>query len=117
MSLEETVREYLVEHPDASFVNREVFYPVWHEIRPLLDYDILCPTLLMNEGLLRGEEDKQRFRNSFEQPHDKHIALIDLIQREGEYGFMLLYIYICETITSTGHSEAARILTEVGKLV
>ena len=114
MSLKETVQEYLDQHSGASFVNKEVFFHVWHKIKPLLDYDLLRPSLLMNRDLVRNEEDELRLRGSFNQPHDRHTALIDLVKRGGEYGFMLLYIYICETITSPGHSEAARILTEAG---
>ncbi len=116
MSVEEIVLEYLREHPDAKFVNREVFYPAYfqRQIRQLLNYEVLYPPLLMHQDLVKTEEDMKRFTSSFNQPHDQHIALIELLERGGEYGFMLLYIYICETITTPGHSEAARILTEAG---
>ena len=115
MSLEETVREYFQTHPDARFVNKEVFYYVWQDIRPLLNYDILCPCLLTNQELVSNEEDEKRLRKSSEQPHDKHSTLIEIVRRRTEYGFMILYIYICESITAPGHYEAARLLTEAGE--
>ena len=117
MSLEETVREFLNAHPEARFVNKEVFYPAYyaHKFQQLLDYEALYPHL-MNHNLVKNEEDIKRIQSAFSQPHDQHVALIELVERGGDYGFMLLYIYICATCKSSpDHSEVARILTAAGE--
>ena len=73
---------------------------------------------LMGLKLVRNVDDVERLTSPYLQPHDRHAALIQLAEKGGEYGFMLLYLCICATSEeSRGHANAARILTDVGRYV
>lgn len=112
--LQEGVREFLKSNPNVSYVNKEVFFFGYNKIQHLLDYSLLYP-LLMSHDLARNSDDLERLTSSYHQPHDRHVALLQLAERGGEYGFMLLYMCICATSSeSHGHLEAVRILDSVG---
>ena len=115
-SLEDLVGKDTERNPEAKCVNIGVFVSVNHKIHQLLDAEILFPKLL-ERGLVSNEEEVERLRSSFEQPHDHYGALIDLASRGGDRGFQLLYILICDTVDSApGHSEAAMIISEEGTI-
>ena len=102
-------------NPNCNYVNKEVIYHCYYEIKPYLDNNVLYP-IMMSHDLVRNADDVERLTSSYIQPHDRHAALIQLAEKGGEYGFMLLYMCICATSEeSPGHADAARILTDVGR--
>ena len=112
---EAKVKDFLGTNPDRCYVNKEVFYKCYYKIRPLLDIDLLYP-LLMRHGIAKNSEDIERLTSAFHQPQDRHSALLGLTEKGGEYGFMVLYMCICETSEdSPGHIEAAQMLDIEGK--
>ena len=114
-SQEVRAREFLNSHPHIHYVNKEVFYFCYHKIQRLLDYNLLFP-LLMSHELARNSDDAEKLTSSYHQPHDRHIALLQLAERGGEYGFMLLYMCISATCSeSRGHAEAVGILDSEGE--
>ena len=115
--VEEIVKDFMKINPNCSYVNKEVFYHCYYEIKPYLDINLLFP-IMMGLKLVQNANDVERLTSPYFQPHDRHAALIKLAEKGGEYGFMLLYICICATSEeSPGHADAARILNDVGRLV
>lgn len=113
-SAEERVQEYLGENQGCHYVNKEVFWHSYAKIKPFLDNLLLFP-LLMSHDLATDTEDVEKLINSSLQPHHRHLALLELADRGGEYGYMLLFMCIAATSEkSPGHADAARILQETG---
>ena len=69
----------------------------------------------MRWKLVKNFEDIEKLVNSSLQPHQRQIALLELAEKGGEYGYMLLFMCIHETSeVSAGHEDAAKILQEKG---
>ena len=113
MSAEGRVREFLGNNPGFYFVNKEVFWDCYVRIKPYLDNSLLFP-VLMRHNLARDLDDLQRLTEPSHQPHQRHLALLELADRGGEYGYMLLFMCIHEANQSPGHEDAAKILQETG---
>ena len=114
-SVEEMVKDFMMINPNCSYVNKEVFYHCYREIKPYLDNNVLYP-IMMSHDLVRNADDVEKLTSPYLQPQDRYTALIKLAEKGGEYGFMLLYMCICATSEeSPGHADAARILTDVGR--
>ena len=114
-SVEEIVKDFIKINPNCVYVNKEVFYYCYYEIKPYLDNVLLFP-IMMGLDLVRNVDDVERLTSQHLPPHDRHTALIQLAEKGGEYGFMLLYMCICATSEdSPGHADAARRLTDVGR--
>ena len=113
--MEEIVKDLMKINPNCSYVNKEVFHHCYYNMRPYLDNNILCP-IMMGLGLVRNTDDVEKLTSRYLPLHDRRTALIQLAEKGGEYGYMLLYICICATSEeSPWHAEAARILTDVGR--
>ena len=80
-------------------------------IQPLLDDALLFDLLMGHLKASLSEEEAMRLKSSSKQPHERHLALLDLAEKGGTCGYMQLFMCICETFEEApGHSQAAKIL-------
>ena len=112
--VEDTVRAFLAENSGLRYVTREVFWSSYEKIRAYLDNVLLWP-LMMSHGLARGSDDIERLTSQSLQPHHRRAALLELAEKGGDHGFMLLFICIHKSSgDSLGHADAVKILQEAG---
>ena len=113
--VEEIVKDFMKLNPNCSYVNRKVFFHCYCKIKFYLDNNVLYPIMMRHE-LVQDSDDLEKLTSPYFQPHDHRATLIQLAEKGGEYGFMLLYMCICATSDeSPGHADAAEILTDAGR--
>ena len=111
----DSVREFLEKNPQLKYVDKEVFYSCFHEIKPWIDLSILIG-YLMKYDLVQSSDDMYILTSSFFPPQDKFNSLVKTVEAAGQGGFMLLYICLKESASETrGHEAAAVALENCGK--
>ena len=112
--MSDLVSDFMKDHPDINYVNKEVFYHCYYKIKPWLDFHILCP-YLMKYQIVNDSNDIECITGRWIQPQDRMNSLIRMIERGGTNGFMVLYICIYETSKETnGHADAIKELDKIG---
>lgn len=102
-------------NPGAMYVGKEVFYHCREAIKPLIDNSALLP--LLNQYDLCTPEDTDELISPFKM-QDRFTSLVSLIERQGENGFMMLYMCLRQsTKKAQSHAEAVQILNMMGELV
>ena len=113
--MSDVVRDFMKDHPDINYVNKEVFYHCYYKIKPWLDFHVLCP-YLMKYQIVNDSNDIECITGRWIQPQERMNSLIRMIERGGTNGFMVLYICIYETSKETnGHADAIKELDKIGK--
>lgn len=108
------MNDFLQEHPDITFISKEVFFACCLEIKPLLNLNILVG-YLMKHGVVRNAEDMESLTSSFFKSQDKFNSLVKMVEAVGNNGFMLLYICLMESAAEVaGHQDAIRKLDNTG---
>lgn len=101
-------------NPGLSFVSREVFCHCRELIRPLLDNSALLP-YLQKYDMLSDAEDVDKLTSPYYQMEDRFTSLVNLIERQGECGYMLLYMCIRESCAEApSHADARTHLDTMG---
>ena len=104
------------QNPQVYYVNKEVFYSCYQQIRNLLDISALLDFLKKYDMVHDSEA-----MHALTSPHrlaDYFSSLNNLVESQGEYGYMLLYMCIHESsVSSTWHTEAVAKLNMMGMYV
>ena len=109
--MEERVERFLSANPEYVSVDKKAFLRCNERIQPLLDDALLFDLLMGHLKASLSEEEAMRLKSSSKQPHERHLALLNLAEKGGTCGYMQLFICICETFEEApGHSQAAKIL-------
>lgn len=100
---------------EVQYVNKEVFYCCYQEIRHLLDNSTLLE-YLRQYGVLNDPVDEEELVSPYYQLEDRFSVLVNLIEKQGDNGYMILYMCIHESSTkSLRHKDAVSILGLTGK--
>lgn len=110
------VKNFMECNPGVQYVNKEVFYSCYREIRNLLDNSILLE-YLRKYDMLNGLVDEEKLVSPYCQLQDRFSSLIDIVEMQGEYGYMILYICIYKSrARSSRHEYAVSRLDRIGKI-
>jgi hypothetical protein len=109
------VKEFLDEHPDIKFIDREIFFACFHQIKPWLNISTLVG-YMMKYGLVKTSSDMEELTSSYFKPQDKINSLMRMVEANGTNGCMLLYMCLKESSTEAkGHEDAIKELNHCGK--
>ena len=106
------------QNPGVPYVGKEVFYFCRVTVRPLLDNSVLLPYLQKYEMLWDSEDvDRLTGTSPYCQLEDRFTSLVNGVEKQGEYGYMLLYMCIFESSSKAlRHAAAVQHLDTMGKL-
>lgn len=112
------IKNFMEQNPGVFYVDKEVFRLCHEEIRTWLDNSVLLP-YLKKYGVVMDFEDEKELLSPYSRLQDQFTSLIDLVERQGECGFMLLYMCIHESSSESevpDHKDAVTKLDLAGKL-
>ena len=111
------IKDFLEEHPDIKFVDREIFYACLHRIKPWLDVSVLGG-YMMKYDLLKTSGNLEELTSSYFKPQDRLNSLVKIVEAGGSNGFMLFYMCLRESISEAGgHEDAVKELDHYGKKI
>lgn len=101
-------------NPSIHYVNKEVFYHSRELVRPLLNNRALLSGL-KKYNMLWSDDDAVQLTSPYKL-EDAFNYLMQLVERQGEYGYMLLYRCIQESChKASTHVIAIQKLDAMGK--
>ena len=109
------VKKFMSDHPHVNYINKEVFCQCYHKIKPWLNISCL-QHLFMKYRLVNNSDEMKAISSSYLQASDKSIALVEMIEKGGENGYMIFYICIYESSSGNiGHEDVLNILDSTGE--
>ena len=98
------------------YVDKEAFDECWADIQSWVS----IPSLVgygMRYGLVKGPEDNDNIVNPYFPLSQRKANLLSLASKCGEYGYFILYMCICDSISENqhGHGDVVLKLEECGK--
>ena len=109
------MREFLQEHPDLNFIDKDTFFSCFHKIRSWLDLSVLVG-YLMKYDLVKSSTDMETLTSAYLRPQDRLNSLVKMVEVAGEGGFMLLYMCLRESSEEVrGHESAVAELEHCGE--